>query len=320
MIDEKILAVFKKSKDEYVSGEDLSSQLGISRAGIWKHIEKLRETGYDIEASPHLGYRLIRVPDKLISEEIRWGLGTKILGKEIISYGKVDSTNEIGYSLAEKGLKEGAVIFAEEQGKGKGRLGRTWASPPKGGIYLSCILRPKMAPSEVSKITLAASVSVAAAVRELSGLQALIRWPNDILVNGKKVCGILTEMKAEQDTVDFLVIGIGVNVNTRETHLPEGASSLKEESGREVSRVELAKGILRNLEYNYVVLSKKGFSSIRKQWKGLTHMLGSRVKISLPNRRFEGQAMDIDPDGALLVRLDTGFVERVSSGDVVIVR
>ncbi|MFH1995691.1 MAG: biotin--[acetyl-CoA-carboxylase] ligase, partial [Candidatus Omnitrophota bacterium] len=204
MIDEKILSALKEKTAEFTSGESLSELVGISRTAVWKHIEKLREAGYEIEASPHLGYRLISVPDKLIPEEVRWGLGTEVLGKEVISYEKVDSTNEIAYSLAERGLREGAIVFAEEQRKGKGRLGRSWISPPKGGIYFSCVLRPEMSPDRVSQITLAASVSVARAVRELTGLQALIRWPNDILVNDRKICGILTEMKAEQDTVRFL--------------------------------------------------------------------------------------------------------------------
>jgi BirA family biotin operon repressor/biotin-[acetyl-CoA-carboxylase] ligase len=320
MIDEKILHVFKSNRNEFISGEDLSKVVGISRTGIWKHIEKLREIGYEIDASPHLGYRLVSVPDKLISTELRWNLGTKFIGGEILSYEKLDSTNVLGYTLAEKGLKEGAVVLAEQQTKGKGRLGRSWISPPKAGIYFSCILRPAMAPSSVAQITLAASVGAAKSIREVAGLRALIRWPNDILVNGRKVCGILTEMKAEQDSIEFLVLGMGINVNTDLKDLPEGATSLKAESGRDISRIQLAKQILRELEAGYITLRDAGFASIREEWKMLTHMLGSRIKVSIPAREFEGQAIDIDKDGSLLVRLDNGFIESVSSGDVLIVR
>ncbi|MFH1995463.1 MAG: biotin--[acetyl-CoA-carboxylase] ligase, partial [Candidatus Omnitrophota bacterium] len=209
---------------------------------------------------------------------------------------------------------------AEEQRKGKGRLGRSWISPPKGGIYFSCVLRPEMSPDRVSQITLAASVSVAKAVRELTGLQAMIRWPNDILVNDRKICGILTEMKAEQDTVRFLIVGIGINANTSKEGLPDAASSLEAESGIPVSRIRLAQMIIRELERSYVTLINESFLPIRDEWKQLTHMLGSRVTITILKRTIEGQAIDIDNDGALLVRLDNGFIERISSGDVTIAR
>ncbi len=319
-IDEEILNVFRSNPDDYISGQDLSRSIGISRAAIWKHIEKLREDGYEIEASPHLGYRLISVPDRLISSEIRWGLKTKILGREAISYEKAGSTNDIAYSLAERGLKEGTIVLAEEQTKGRGRLGRQWASPPGGGIYMSCILRPRLIPNEVSKITLAASVSVCKAIGQISGVSAAIRWPNDILINNRKVCGILTEMKAEQDTVNFVIVGIGVNVNTRLRSIPKGASSIREESKKIISRIGLTRAILEELEENYLVLKDKGFAPIVEKWKALASMLGSRVKIALHTREFEGQAIDVDVDGSLIVRLDNGFLERVSSGDVIIVR
>jgi BirA family biotin operon repressor/biotin-[acetyl-CoA-carboxylase] ligase len=321
MIDEQILRALKGEASGYVSGEDLSRLAGgVSRAAIWKHIEKLREEGYEIEASPHLGYRLIAIPDKLIPSEIQWNLAAKILGREVISYKKIDSTNVAACALAEKGLKEGVVVLAEEQTKGKGRLGRSWLSPPHGGIYLSCILRPSMPPGEVPKLTLAVSLGVAKAIREITGLTAMIKWPNDILINSKKVCGILLEMKAEQDRLDFVIVGIGINANTPAKLLPRGAASLKGELGRDVSRIRLTQKVLEHVEESYGRLLKGGFSRILEEWKELTDMLGSRVKVIVPNREFEGQALDVDVDGALLVRLDTGFIERAPSGDVVLVR
>jgi len=324
MIDEKILSKLRNN-DDYVSGEELCKAADVSRTAIWKHIEGLREEGYAIEASPHLGYRLLGIPDTLIPAEIKWKLKTKVLGKEVISYKRCGSTNDTAYALAEKGLKEGSVIIAEEQERGKGRHGRRWISPSKGGIYMSVILRPEITPNEISRITLLAAVAAAKAVRETTGLLALIKWPNDILVNNKKVCGILTEMKAEQDGVDFIVIGIGINVNTPLDKLPKAASSLKEElrlagKSREISRIELTKKLLEKLEESYFLLKKEGAGPIMEEWKHLTGMLGSRVRVVLQNRTFEGLAHDIDTDGSLIVRKDTGMLEKISSGDIIMVR
>jgi BirA family biotin operon repressor/biotin-[acetyl-CoA-carboxylase] ligase len=325
MLDEKILSVLRHSKDSYVSGEDLCGHSGISRAAIWKHIENLRDIGYDIEAVPHLGYKLVSAPDALIPSEIKWKLKTKIFGRDIISYKKVDSTNDIAYNLAEKGVKAGTAIIAEEQSRGKGRHGRHWISPSKGGIYLSCILRPKIPPSEIPRITLFAAVAVAKAIRDVTSLDVSIKWPNDLVLDGKKVCGILTEMKAEQDSVDFIILGIGINVNTPLKQLPKGSASLKDELHRHnikrsISRVELAKQVLERLEEFYSILERNGFEPIIDAWKGLSNMLGSRIKVILPGRTFEGLAHDINPDGALVVRLDSGILEKVSSGDVTMIR
>ncbi len=322
MLDEKILTILRNNRQIYVSSDELCKVVDISRAAIWKHIEKLRAEGYDIEAAPHLGYRLVAAPDSLIPSEIKHGLKAGILGREIISYKKVDSTNTVAYSLAEKGMKEGAVVLADEQTAGKGRHGRAWTSPPKSGIYLSCILRPGIAPNEIAGITLMAAVAVAKSIRELSGLDALIKWPNDILISGKKVCGILTEIKAEQDGVEFVILGIGLNVNTKARHLPRGATSIREETDRkeDLSRVEFTKRILERLETEYMLMKNKGFGPVIEEWKALSAMLGTRVKVALPNRTVEGLAHDVDSSGALVVRLDSGVLEKVLSGDVEMVR
>lgn len=323
MHDENILKVLRANPGEYVSSEELCKDAGISRAAIWKRMETLREEGYEIEASPHLGYRLIASPDRLIADEIKWGLKARIFGKDVIAYKKVDSTNDAAYLLAEKGMKEGTVVVAEEQAAGKGRHGRRWVSPPKGGIYMSFILRPDMMPNEMPRMTLLAAVATAKAIRELSGLAAVIKWPNDVLINGRKVCGILTEMKAEPDSVDFIVIGIGINVNTGREHLPKAAASLKDElakTGRagSVSRVELARKLIGCLEEEYVLLKKRGFGPIIEEWKALSDIIGSRIKVIGHSRTFEGQAHDIDQDGSLVVRRERGQMEKVSSADIVI--
>ena len=325
MHDEKILGILRSNTEGHTSSDELCRVTGISRAAVWKHVESLRREGYDIEASPHLGYKLVSIPDSLIPGEIRWKLKTKLMGKAVLSYKKIDSTNDSAYALAEGGIAEGTVVIAEEQTKGKGRHGRKWESPPKSGVYMSCVIRPEMAPNEIAKITLVAAVAIAKAVRRFTGLEAMIKWPNDILVNGRKVCGILTEMKAEQDSICFIILGIGINVNAPIADLPKGASSLKEELRRpskrdNLSRVELTKKVLESLEEEYFRLRTKGFKPIIEEWRSLSALPGAKIKVLLPGRTIEGEAHDIDSDGSLVLRLDSGVLEKVSSGDVVMLR
>lgn len=319
-MDDKILSIFKTHAGSYISGEQLSRRLGITRAAVWKHIEDLCRHGYQIEAQPHLGYKLRGLPDRLFADELKWQLNTKIIGKRIYSFNIADSTNTIAYQLAEKGLPEGSVVTAEGQRKGKGRLGRSWISPKSKGIYISFILKPDIMPNQASQITLIAAVATTKAIRHVTGLSTLIKWPNDILINGKKVCGILTEMNAELDKVNFIILGIGINVNVKKRTLPVSATSLKEELNKDVSRISLAKELLQELDRQYDIFRTKGFVSIIDECKDLSATLGKRVKIICHNRKIEGQAMDIDSDGALMVRQDNGFIEKVISGDVVVVR
>ncbi len=320
MTDEKILEIFRKNLNHFVSGEEISEALGISRQALWKHIEKLRLEGYTITASPHLGYRLEGIPDKLYAHEIAWNLNTKVIGKRIISYNLTDSTNDLAYKLGESKEKEGTVIFAERQSKGKGRLERRWLSP-EGGIYFSVILRPDITPSESSKVTIMAAVAVNKAIKNETGVISQIKWPNDILVKGQKVSGILTEMKGELDKVSFIVLGIGINVNTDISKLPPHSTSLKKEAGQEaLSRINLARTILKELDTYYEKIKKGEFEIIREEWKKMSYMIGKRVKISYHNRDIEGYALDMDSDGALLIRKDHGFIERILSGDVILVR
>lgn len=322
-MNEKILALMRDGAG-YISGEEISKSLNISRAGVWKHIEKLREEGYNIIATPHLGYKLILCPDSLTPEEISWKLKTRVFGKKIYSFKKTDSTNTAAYKLAEDGAIEGSVVFAEEQSKGRGRFRRRWLSP-EGGIYMSLVLRPKMEPVNMARVTLIAAVAVTEAIISLTGLPAKIKWPNDILINGLKVSGILTEMKAEQDEVDFVILGIGVNVNSFNagangcSPLPEGAASLKKELGREISKVELAKKILEYCEAYYFRM-EGNFTDIIDEWRKLSYTLGTRVKVCSHGEEFEGQALDVDGNGGLIVRLDTGFNKHILSGDVEMVR
>ncbi len=308
---------FLKSYNGFVSGEDISKSLSISRSAVWKHIANLRNTGYVIEAVPHLGYRLLSTPDKLLPEEISYHLKTKIIGKKIFYYKTVDSTMDIAFDLGIKGYPEGTVVFAEQQIKGRGRLGREWFSPKAKGIYLSLLLRPQFLPQESPKLTLMAAVSINQAIKKITGVSPLIKWPNDIIINSKKVAGILTELDAETDRIKFVNIGIGLNVNSPKTLLFKGSTSLRVETNKEVSRVKLAREILRSIEENYFALKKDGFALIRKKWKAQSLVLGKRIKVYYGNRFIEGEAKDIDSDGALLIRQDNGFVDKVLSGDVI---
>jgi len=320
MLDDKILNYFKKHEEEYVSGEDLSHELGISRAGVWKHIESLREEGYDIEAFPHLGYRLISIPDRLTEIELKWRLKTDIIARKIYSYKETSSTNDAAYHLAASGEKEGSVVIAESQTAGRGRMGRQWVSPKFKGAYFSVILRPDILPKEVSSITLFSALSVAKTIREMFDLAAFIKWPNDVLINNKKICGILTEMNAETDKINFVIIGIGININTKEEFLPKGATSIMEARGAEISRIELVKGIFKNLDKYYKFFNNGQIAEIIREYKEFSNFLGTRVRVTYHDTKIEGYVVDVDKDGALILRMDSGLNERVLAGDVTMLR
>src|SRR3989338_1177033 len=319
-MDDKILNIFRSSNGEFISGEEISEKLKISRAAVWKHIEGLRKEGYEITGEPHVGYRLISTPDRLTEDEVSYGLGTKIIGKKIHSYDLTDSTMDIAHRLAQSNAPDGTVVFSDGQSKGRGRMGREWTSPKGKGVYMSLILRPDVSPADAPKITLMSAVAVANTIRKATHLGALIKWPNDILINNRKVCGILTEMSAEINTVKYIILGIGINVNTAKADLPKEATSLKAEVGESVARVELTQELLRELEHQYSIFKEKGFKKIIEKWRGLSHTLGEEVKIVCQNKKIEGVAGDLDMSGALVVRLDSGFTEHIMAGDVLMVR
>jgi BirA family transcriptional regulator, biotin operon repressor / biotin---[acetyl-CoA-carboxylase] ligase len=316
-----IVGALRKKHSGFMSGEEISSAMGFSRASVWKYINKLRDEGYDIEASTHLGYRLISSPDKLYGYEIASGITTRAFGrKEIYHHETIPSTNDSAYAIAEGGAAEGALVIAESQTRGKGRMGREWVSPKGGGIYMSLVLRPDAETDEIPAITLIASSAIARALKKICRIDVGVKWPNDVLVDGKKLCGILTEIKAQTDRVEFLVLGIGLNVNTPADKLPPEGTSLKELLGREVNRLDLAKRILAEFEDVYSVFSRKGFRALRKECKKLSSVLGKRVKIEEHRRLITGLAVDIDEKGALIIEDSKGTHQRVFSGDVVLCR
>jgi BirA family biotin operon repressor/biotin-[acetyl-CoA-carboxylase] ligase len=315
MLQDKILD-FLRSKPGYASGEEIAQRLKISRQALWKHIQALKEAGYEITAVPHLGYQLTASPDRLFPSEISTHLITRILGKKIYYFECLSSTMDLAAELALKNAPEGTVVIAESQSRGRGRLGREWFSPRHKGIYFSVILRPKVAPLQAPVFTLLSAVSVCEAVKRASGLDAQIKWPNDLLLENKKIGGILTELNAEMDEVRFVVIGIGINVNNEAKSLLPHATSLKEEAGLALSRVSLLQEILRALEENYLVFQKRLAGPVLEKWRLHNQTLGRRVKVSAHRHHIEGEALDIDSDGSLLVRSDSGLVEKVACGDV----
>lgn len=314
-LQERILDFLKK-KQEYVSGDQISQRLGISRQALWKHIQDLKEAGYDIVAVPHLGYKLTAAPDRLFVFEINRGLNTKILGKKIFYSDSVTSTMDVAMRLGLEGAGEGTLVVAESQTQGRGRLGRSWFSPKYKGIYFSLILRPRIAPSGASMLTLLCAVSLCEAIKAVTGLEAKIKWPNDILLAHKKLGGILTELSAEMDAVNFVVLGAGLNVNNDKKSLISGATSLKEQKKEEVNRIVLLQEALRAMEANYSIFQKQGSGPVLDKWRAYNMTLGRRVKVFARNEHVAGEAFDIDRDGGLLVRKDSGVIEKVMAGDV----
>ncbi|MBI5205120.1 MAG: biotin--[acetyl-CoA-carboxylase] ligase [Nitrospirae bacterium] len=314
--------MFKK-KNGYVSGEDMSRALGITRAGIWKRIEELRSKGYKIQASTAKGYRLVKSPE-FSMEELEMIVQGDI-GREIIFFESIGSTNTAALELAEKGAPHGTVVIADRQAKGKGRLGRTWVSPPRSNIYMSVILRPEIETEDATLLTIMAAVSCAKGVMKSTGLKAEIKWPNDLMISSKKLGGILTEMKSDPDGIVFAVIGIGINVNskTKKDFPPDIrgiATSIREELGKIQSRTFIIAEILKELEHWYRVLLTGGRKPLFDEWKRLSSTLGRKVKVTAGDNVFTGVAEDIDKGGMLILRLPSGMLKKISSGDVTMLR
>lgn len=306
--------------DGYLSGEDISRQLHVSRTAIWKHMQALKQEGYDIESHSRLGYRLRHAPDLLLPEEIRSRLTTAKLGQGLIYYfPELESTNNEAKKLAAAGCPEGTIILAEAQVSGRGRLARGWFSPFAKGIWLSIVLRPPFHPQEAPKCTMMAAVAVNKAIKRIAGVESGIKWPNDILFQGKKIVGILTEMSAEMDAINHVVLGMGINVNIEQQDFPEElaaiATSVAVAAGHPVFRLELLAAILEELEEVYRQAVEEGFADIFRQWRSHSVTLGQSVNVLGINNQFSGVAIDIDNDGALLVKTEQG-IERVIAGDV----
>lgn len=311
----KILEILK-GNNTFISGEEISVKLGISRAAVWKHITALKKQGYEIQSVTNKGYRLIREKyDKISIEEIKRCLDAEFIGKKIFYYENIDSTN----TAAKENYTEpdGTVFIAEHQEKGRGRLSRNWDSEPMSGIYMTILLKPEISPYAVSQITLVAGLAVTAAIEKLSREPVYIKWPNDVVIHGKKVCGILTELTAEENRINYAVVGIGINVNTKKfsDELKEKATSLFMENNKMFNRSELAATVLSEFEKYYTLFLKKGFSEILEDYSKKCITIGREVEVITPAVKYQAIAQGIDEEGRLLIKRN-GRVEAINSGEV----
>lgn len=316
-----ILKILKQHAPAPVSGEMLGKTLGISRTAVWKHIQALKKEGYQITAFTKKGYALLEVPDKMLPAEIEEKLHTKFVGRHIHYYESVASSNDTLKQLALEGAEDGTVVVAEEQTGGHGRLHRGWFSPKYQGIWFSVLFKPPFLPQEASKITLLSAVTVVRAIRECCHVDAKIKWPNDILLEGKKLVGILTEMNAEFGHINYLISGIGINVNVPKEIVPEElrsfAISIAQVAGHNIDRVALFAKVLDYMESYYEIACREGFDPVIQEWRKYSTTLGKDVKVIAPDKTYTGKAMDIDTSGCLVVqRDDTGELETVLAGDV----
>ena len=315
----QILNLLKQAGDNFLSGEYLAETLNVSRTAIWKHVKALRDSGYDIESVPRNGYRLLHSPDLLSAEEVKNSLSTKILGSDIKYFTTTDSTNNQAKKLALDGAVDGTIVISEEQNGGRGRLSRSFFCPKYKGIWFSVILRPDFLPQEAPKCTLLAAVAVTKAIYDVTGVKVGIKWPNDILYNGKKLVGILTEMSAEMERINYIVLGIGIDVNISVEETPEDIrdimTSLSQITGKKVSRLELLNKLLYHLEQLYIMAQKQSFAPILDEWRKYSITLNQEIKVISGNDVTYGEAVDIDDDGALLVKIN-GQIKRVLAGDV----
>lgn len=316
-----IVEMLKRAGDNFVSGESIAGELKISRTAVWKHIQKLRDNGYEILSRERCGYKLKDAPDLLLPSEIQIGLDTQIVGAEMHYQPSVDSTNHIAKALAYHGASDGTIVVAEEQTGGRGRRERSFYSPRGKGIWFSVVLRPKILPKDAPQLTLMVAVAVAEALNRFN-LKLGIKWPNDLLFDGRKIVGILTEMTGEIGRITYVVVGVGINVNIARDEFPEElqavAASLSEMSGEELSRVKIFRAVLEELDKLYREVNENGFGEILNRWRRYNVTLGKKVRVIAAvegGENFDGMAVDLNGDGALVVETVDGK-RTVYAGDV----
>lgn len=319
-IKEKILSRLLDVKGEPISGQKLADELHISRTMIWKHLKSLEDEGYIIEAVKKKGYMLKSIPDIVSKERITPYLETLQLGNNILYFPICDSTQNIAGEKARNGAPHGTVVITEAQTAGRGRLERSWDSSANKGIWMSVIIRPEISPHLAPQFTLVSAVAITKAIEDVTGVVPTIKWPNDLLVNEKKVTGILTELQADMDRVHSIIIGIGVNVNQElesfEESIQSIATSLKLETGIEINRAELVAKILFYLEKYTTIYVESGFGPIKILWESYSCTIGNRVRANLLRETLEGIAIGITNDGVLQLQLDDGEIRGIYSADI----
>lgn len=314
----KILKVLRGTKG-YISGQELCEQLGVSRTAVWKYMKQLKEEGYEIQAVQNKGYCLTEVPDVLGESEIKSRLDTRWAGSQVYFYEEIDSTNTQAKRLAEDGAPSGILVVSDCQVKGKGRRGRTWESPKASAIYMTLMLRPQILPERASMLTLVMGLSVVQAIRSVLHIETSIKWPNDVVLNKKKLVGILTEMNAQMDYIEYLVIGIGINANMGHfpQELEDKATSLQIELGHPVNRAELVAATMKCFEENYDIFEKtQDLSGLIEAYHAVLANYNQPVRVLEPGNEYSGVARGINKKGELLVEREDGSVKTVYAGEV----
>lgn len=317
--DEFLKRLFE-AKGTPISGQEIADEFGLSRTAIWKYVKEFEEAGYEIGTVRKKGYYLISAPDLVTAVNIQKHLQTKRYGKSIHYIETCDSTQLIAHDLAQNNSVDGTVVIAEEQLGGKGRMARPWASKAYKGIWMSIIMNPKLTLQQAPQLTLVAAVAIVRAIEDVTGLTAQIKWPNDLLVNGKKVTGILTELQADPDQVKAIILGIGMNVNQDETEFPAElasiATSLKMELGKEVNRAKLIASTLLYLEKYVDMYVENGFKPIKLLWESYSNTIGKQVRAVMLRETIEGTAVGITDEGMLELKRADGSICKVYSGDI----
>jgi len=316
---EAIVKLLKENKSDFISGEKISELFGVSRTAIWKYINILKDEGYEIESVSRKGYRLISSPDILTYEEIEEWLNTEYIGRKIHYYDTIDSTNIKAKKIAYL-EKEGTIVVAESQSKGRGRLGREWQSPKGKGLWMSIILKPKVNPVHVAKVTLIGAAAVNLALEDI-GIDSYIKWPNDIVINGKKICGILTEMSSELNMINYVVMGIGINVNLDKKdfskEILDKGTSLKIEAGKEINRKKLLSTVLNKFEELYTPFTEEeDLSQTIEICRKNSILLEKDIRVINNGKERIGKAIDINDDGNLIVKYENGEIESLLSGEI----
>ncbi|GIP41633.1 bifunctional ligase/repressor BirA [Paenibacillus sp. J45TS6] len=319
-----LLDLFDEKSNSFVSGEEISNRLSISRAAVWKQINQLRELGYEFEAVSRKGYRLLYKPDKYEHKDLMQNINTAVFGSRFHLLESTSSTQIEAIKLAEEGAEAGTLVISDMQTSGRGRLGRNWFSPAGKGIWMSLVLRPELPVRFMPQLTLLTGVAVCSAIRKVTGVEAGLKWPNDILISGRKVCGILLEAATEDNKVRYCIAGIGIDVNLSEQDYPEElrsiATSLRMESGTSVSRSKLIGEVMNELEARYLQYEKEGFAPILKEWEALSASLGKQVRSVTLNQVIEGTAIGLSDSGGLIVLTEEGKNSTIFSGEVEIIQ
>jgi BirA family biotin operon repressor/biotin-[acetyl-CoA-carboxylase] ligase len=314
-----LLTLLAENSMIVISGARIAKEIGVSRSTVWRWVQRLRALGVKVKGQPATGYFLEQTADILTPEMLRQRLKGSLFGKRIYHFFKTDSTNRVALELGHAGEPEGAVVLAEEQTAGRGRAGRVWHSDRAVGIYVTVLLRPRLAPVQAPLLTMMAGLSARSAVRAVTGLTADLKWPNDLLLNGKKTGGILTEMHAEPGQIRFVIVGIGLNVNQEKLPgaLADTATSLRVETGRSQSRMELLVRLLREFENDYNRFLREGVESVVARFEEVsTYAKGKRVRVTNGMESYVGTTAGLGPEGLLQVERDDGKVMTVIAGDV----